>query len=638
MNRILTAVCWSICWAGLVIVASSSPRAAAARQTTNQAQATAAQVPAADLDREIRQFLDREIAAHVEDIETLDPPPNCVVGALTTGEFSWGTFMRALAAYSELSGERTIAGRDIVTLIGRSGLIESRRGGKAFAQLYAALALEHFGTDLNHNVVWQNLSPEEKQAWRSLLDPERFYDRKTRRVVNLPENYLGVASRVAAISYRLGLITDRVYVDEILDRASQQFTSGALYADDAIPTGRYDRYSQEYARYIYDAAETVDRPDILKAMGPTLKTQMRLWWNLLSPDGYGYPWGRSLGAISYMDTLEIVAFLAIHPQYRPAPMPQLASAYYVAWRWLRGDFQDNKHLLSVFAFGRGNYSYISEDREWQQTTGFFGKLTGAHLAFMKALKQEKMISFPRQLHLDDIARFEVFPSASGRQAGVWVVRHGPVHFALPFTTGPKAGISDYLPTPHGLPGFAVPVEQISPCLVPFLELEDGTVLVASDGADKIHASADGNSVTAIWRRWAIPGGKAGSTIDPGITATVTWRFQVDHIRRSETLVSSQPIRLRRWWVTFPSTAASVVTNIEDGARVDRFQSPEATLEFRILHSDWALDRQLTATANSALGRGARGPIPLHLVLRSRAIALAPGRPLKWECELRVSVP
>jgi hypothetical protein len=108
--------------------------------------------------REMRNFLGREIAAHVADIHSLDPPQDRVVGALTTGEFSWGTFMRTLAIYSALSGERRVAGRDVPQLIGQMGLIESKNGGKSFAQLYSALALRHFGTDLGTNPVWQSLN------------------------------------------------------------------------------------------------------------------------------------------------------------------------------------------------------------------------------------------------------------------------------------------------------------------------------------------------------------------------------------------------------------------------------------------------------------------------------------------------
>jgi len=48
------------------------------------------------LRNEINEFLGKELGAHLADIKTLDPPPVRVEGALTTGEFSWGTFMRAL--------------------------------------------------------------------------------------------------------------------------------------------------------------------------------------------------------------------------------------------------------------------------------------------------------------------------------------------------------------------------------------------------------------------------------------------------------------------------------------------------------------------------------------------------------------
>jgi hypothetical protein len=93
-----------------------------------------ASVNTADLDRDVRRFLDREIAAHVAYIKTLDPPPDRVVGALTTGEFSWGSFMRALGAYSEFTGTKTIAGHDVAQMIGKMAQIELSHGGKTWAQ------------------------------------------------------------------------------------------------------------------------------------------------------------------------------------------------------------------------------------------------------------------------------------------------------------------------------------------------------------------------------------------------------------------------------------------------------------------------------------------------------------------------
>src|SRR5688572_12297593 len=143
-------------------------------------------VKSSDLRAEINNFLGKELATHLSNIKTLEPPPDRVVGALTIGEFSWGTFMRALAAYSETTGQTELAGRDLAKWVGKIGLIEAKGGGKAFSQLYAAQALRHFGRDLKTNPLWQSLTPEDQTAWRSLLNPERFYDPKDNKVIGLP--------------------------------------------------------------------------------------------------------------------------------------------------------------------------------------------------------------------------------------------------------------------------------------------------------------------------------------------------------------------------------------------------------------------------------------------------------------------
>ena len=136
----------------------------AAHSCEVQATADSTQIKTADLNKEIQDFLARQVSAHVEDIKTLDPPPDRVVGALTTGEFSWGTFMRVLAAYSVFAHTQTVAGHDVVPMIAKMAPIELGQGGKAWAQLYAALALRSFGTDLNHNALWQSLSDSIDQA------------------------------------------------------------------------------------------------------------------------------------------------------------------------------------------------------------------------------------------------------------------------------------------------------------------------------------------------------------------------------------------------------------------------------------------------------------------------------------------
>jgi hypothetical protein len=290
-------------------------------------------------------------------------------------------------------------------------------------------------------------------------------------------------------------------------------------------------------------------------------------------------------------------------------------------------------MLSVFAFGRGNYSYINRDREWQQTTSFFGKAASAHTFFMDALKRENVTEFSPQIVRRDLARFEFFRHGE-RPAGVWLVRQGPIYFTLPITTGTKPGVADYLPAPHGLPGFANPVEQVYPSLVPFLELADGRVLVAGAAADEVYPGADGKSLRVIWRRWAVIGDKASELVDPHITAEVWWRLEGKTLTRDETLKSTEAVTVKRWWIAVPTTAGTTQVEFKSGQRWDRMNLGEVTLSIAAT-ADWPLTISVKATGDGPLGRGARGPLPLHLIYESHDLQLKPDKPAHWRLVLTV---
>jgi hypothetical protein len=619
----------------LLLLAPSAAHAQAPAQANVQPGRVAAPatIEASAFNKEVTDFFDKEVSAHLSDIKSYDPAPDKVFNAGASGEYTWGTFMNTLGAYFALSKNRNLGGRDLANEVGQIGLLEHRLGGTRFSQLYAVLGLRNFGRDLNTNPVWQSLSEEQRAAWRKFLDVSAFYDPKTQQVINLPENYLGVAARIASTSYQLGLLKDRVLVDGVIDRAARPFSNGGLYSDDAPPTGRFDRYSNEYARFVWEAAEAADRKDILDLVRPSLQEQMRLWWDLVLPDGYGYAWGRSMGVVSYEDTLEIVGFLARHPEFRPAPLEQLASAYYQAWRYLRHDYNDKSHVLSVFAFGRGSYSYITREREWQQTTSFLGKAALAHARLSEALTQEKITTFSATIPRPDLSRF-VFFRHGERPAGVWLVRQGPLYFTLPITTGTKPGVADYLPAPDGLPGFANPVEQVYPALVPFLELADGRVIVAADGADEIEPAADGRSLRVVWRRWALVGGKSGQLVDPKIVSEVRWRVDGGELIRAETLTAAEQITVRRWWFACPVTGPRSEVSVADGQRLDQFAGDEGVLSITVNY-DWPVSISLLANGDGPLGRGARRPVPLALVYESRNLQLMPAKAVRWVTTIKV---
>jgi hypothetical protein len=591
-------------------------------------------VSTAALKAEVRDFTAREIAAHFGNIKTLNPPPDRVFDALTVGDFSWGSFARALAAQADIGGTRNIAGKDTARAIAEIGLIEARKGGKAFSQLYSTLALRHYGTDLSKNAVWQSLSEAEKKEWYELLDPARFYDAKKREVINLPENYLGVAARVSAMSFQMGILKDRAFLDSVVERAARQFLDGAIYSDDNPPTGRYDRYSNEYARFCWDAAEIAGRRDILERLKPTLKIQMQVWWDLVSDQGYGYNWGRSQGLVSYLDTLEIAAFLGEHPEFRPARLEDIASVYHLAWRWIRKDYSDETHMFTVFAYGRGNYSYINPSREWQQAGTSFGKIIMAHDSFMKSLERESVAQIPAEPKFSPVARFEFFEKRSDRQFGVWLVRQGNLQFALPITTGTKPAIADYLPAPFGLTGFAAPVEEVYPSLVPFIELEDGKTYATSEGATLIEPAAGGQALRVVWKKWARIGSKSGETFENGITSEVSFRIEGNKLIREETLTADRDLVIKNWRVALPTTATKARSLMTDKQRVDIFEGREGTLKVTT-RADWQYETLLQTTGDSRLGKGVLEAIPLHLIYSANNLALAKNQPKTWQIVLEL---
>jgi hypothetical protein len=167
---------------------------------------------------------------------------------------------------------------------------------------------------------------------------------------------------------------------------------------------------------------------------------------------------------------------------------------------------------------------------------------------------------------------------------------------LPFVTGPKAATSDYEPAPNGFPGVAAPVEKIYPCLVPFLELDDGKTIAAADGADEIKPAADGKSVTVIWRRWVVPGTKAGDFVDVDLVSEVTWTIHRSSLRRVESLTSSQPLNVHRLWLAIPSRYDHLKTSYLQGARIDRLISEEKNwqCELRIWTCPWSFPLTLPA--------------------------------------------
>ena len=160
------------------------------------------------------------------------------------------------------------------------------------------------------------------------------------------------------------------------------------------------------------------------------------------------------------------------------------------------------------------------------------------------------------------------------------------------------------------------------------------MIVATDGADEIEPGADGKSLRVVWRRWALVGSKAGELVDPHITSEVVWQLSGTTLTRNETLRSSEPVSIRRWRVALPTTGDRNELTLAGTQRWDNFMSADSVLSVSGT-SDWSMKTSTFATGDSALGRGARGPVPLHLVYESHDLRLTPNHDLHWRLIMKV---
>jgi len=193
-------------------------------------------------------------------------------------------------------------------------------------------------------------------------------------------------------------------------------------------------------------------------------------------------------------------------------------------------------------------------------------------------------------------------------------------------------MSDYLAAPFGLAGFANPVEEVYPSLVPFVELEDGKTYVASEGSSEIRPSADGRSLTVIWKKWGRVGSKSGERFDIGFTSEIDWRLLPDKLERTETLIADHDLKIKRWWVAVPTTADRSQVLMNGDVRTDVLHGREGTLKVTA-KADWKFGTELNATGDSKLGKGVLGAIPLHLIYSAENIKLAKDKKYAWRLTL-----
>ena len=332
------------------------------------------------------------------------------------------------------------------------------------------------------------------------------------------------------------------------------------------------------------------------------------------PTATAIPWGRTIGAISYMDSMEIVASSPAHPRVPAGAAPALASVYHAAWTWLQRDYRRDRHLLDMFGFGRGNYSYMTPARQWQQTTSFLGKAAHSLGLLAAALRAEKVARFPPQPPCPR-SRASSGSGTAARSAGRGLAgAAGTAALRPAHHHRPQVG-HRRLPAcaARRCPGSPRRSSSWRPRWCPTSSSPTGACwwpATAPTRSTRTRRAAAARALAALGGG----GREPARPVDAGLVSEVRFTIEGDTLVRSERLSAKRRLEVKRFAVVFPTTGARASTRASS-PRTDRFESPDGLIENHA-------ERDLPARGQPARHRRhARRPRPPR---RNPALARARG--------------
>lgn len=412
-------------------------------------------------------------------------------------------------------------------------------------------------------VLDEAVSPATMALLRKRLDWRRFV-RPDLTLINLPNNYYGVAFSIARLRFLLGW-EDETGSDRLLERTLDHYRrySGEYgFADETEGKGRFDRYSVlligEIAQRL---VETGMEPS------PKVKAWLRRSVDLMLPRfnlrGEGWEYGRSIGTYGETAFLEVLTAAARLKVLTPteermayAFSSRIAARYMDFWvdpatgsvdLWDQGrrtDAYRGKHRI----FGE-NLSlarqYIYTDAIWNGL-GYRDRAPDAGYArWLATLPKSTTAWFARGTHdravvtvrdHDTVIGLPIVNGAEGQHM------HNP-YFPVPFSPGMLQGSAD----------------ADYPQLLPKITLADGSVLMPLAWFKDVRVTRHGAVTEVSWRQDALDRmGGDDAVSDPRATIVTRYTLSPGKITRTDSLQVNDATKVARIEMAFASFSSNPV--------------------------------------------------------------------------------
>lgn len=418
-------------------------------------------------------------------------------------------------------------------------------------------------------VLDQAVSPETLALLRTRLDWRSFVDPQSLGLINLPNNYYGVAFSIARLRFLLGWEGEEDS-NRLLARMIghyREYSGEYGFADETDGLGRYDRYS---VLLIGEIAQRFIETGI--APPPEVRVWLRQSVDVLLPRlnlrGEGFEYGRSIGAYGETAFLEVLSAAAALDLLTPeeeamayAFSSRVAARYVGFWQdpgtgsvnlWDHGRLTDayrGKHRILGENLSLGHqFTYTSQiwsERGWDDRP-----LTDGYEAWLGTLPKSTTTWFSRGAY----DRLLVTYRDGDRVIGLPIINGGPgqhmntPYFPIPFSPGVLAGSPD----------------QSYAQLLPRITLTDGAVLSPTSFFKNVVVQTEPLRTVVSWTQDASRLGGNDAEVDARVSFRTRYVLEDGQISRSDEITTRQGAEIASValdFASFSSNPAKVGTEV-----------------------------------------------------------------------------
>lgn len=404
----------------------------------------------------------------------------------------------------------------------------------------------------------QAVSPEILDRLRGKLDWRTFVRADDLTLIDLPNNYFGVAFSIARLRHLLGW-EDAAASEALLAKTLDHFRrySGEFgFADETDGEGRFDRYSVlligEIAQRFIETG--VEPP---QAVRDWLRRSVDLVLLRANLRGEGFEYGRSIGAYgetSFLEILSAAAALKILSDQEETMAYAFSSR--IAARYSDFWLDSGTGSINMWDHGRRTDAYRGKHRILGENISLSHQLFYTNAIWNRLGWKNRAPDGGFAQWLETLPRSTTTWFARGTADRALITyRDGDRVIGLPLVNGGQTQHmnSSYFPVPYSPGVLAGAADQTYPHLIPRIILSDGTVLQPLSWFEDVKTTVDGDVTRVTYRLGAMDQmGKAAPVRDERVSMTTDYVFSPGEITRRDIAVPKAGVHISKVELEFAS--------------------------------------------------------------------------------------